>query len=646
MHFRHKKLALALATVGCLQTLGTPNSLAAVTNKSISYATESRPLSEVIAQVQYSLGAPISLKGGVNPNMMVQGEFSGPNGYALISQLAKRLNLEWAATDSEVFLAPVGTQTTEQIAIGNPELANAVARKLTEQFKTRGSNISVTAAGNDINITGLSWWINSVKADAVMRATNDTRKDLVQSLTGKSAAGLSSVGPRDILINSTQPGGLSLMIFKLKNAWAEDKSANVGGAAQNVPGVTTLFSQLTGVPRVARPAQAPAGNKTDSSGTATNLPALPSIAGGYENSPFNSLVGNTSKEPPASDSKKADPIPMQRSVIADPRQNAVIVRDSADHYETYKQLINYMDQASPMIQIDAYIIDLQMSEANQLGFGLSWQGNLQGSVVPGGVAAAPPGAVANPTPANVILSSTQGAQLLSRISALETRGLSQVVSVPTVLALNNLEAAFSTRQNFYVQVNGSSNGNSSLTSVTAQTFLRVTPMFTNEGENDEAKRIKMVLNIQDSSVDYADVVNGLPQVTENQIATQAVINNGDTLVIGGQVVRKVVDGDSGFPFLSRLPILGLFFGQRSRQYNEYLRIYIMSTRLLGEDSIQAASAAVSQPNGVISNNKMLREDLPKVMQGTRIPTNPNVNLAPGEKEQDSMNSIFMPVPTR
>lgn len=626
--------------------LSAQTTFAAVTNKSISYSTESRPLSEVIAQIQYSLGAPISLKGDVNPSMMVQGEFNGANGYDLVGQLAKRLNLEWAATENEVFLAPSGTKVTEQIALGSPELASAVARKLTEQFKNRGSNISVSAAGNDINITGLSWWITAIKSDTVMRATNDTRKDLVQSLTGKSAANLSAIGPRDILLSPTQPGGLSLMIFKLKNAWAEDKTANVGGSSQNVPGVTTLFSQLTGVPKVARPTTVASNNKNDSSGTATNLSPLPSVAGGYDNSPFNSLVNNTSKDTPASDSKKADPIPMQRSVIADPRQNSVIVRDSGDHYETYKQLINYMDQASPMIQIDAYIVDLSMSEANELGFGLSWKGNLQGSVVPGGAAAAPPNAVANPSTPNIILNSSQGAQLLTRISALESRGLSQVVSVPTVLALNNLEAAFSTRQNFYVSVAGSANGSSSLTSVTAQTFLRVTPMFTNEGESDDAKRIKMVLNIQDAAVNYAVNSTGLPQVTENQIATQAIINNGDTLVIGGQVVRKVIDEDSGFPFLSRMPILGLFFGQRSRQYNEYLRIYIISPRLLGEDSIQAAAVSTSQPNGTISNVKMLREDLPKMMQGTKIPTNPNVNLAPGEKEQDNMNSIFMPVPTR
>lgn len=641
MHFRHKKLVLALVAIGSLQFMDAQTTYAAVTNKSISYSTESRPLSEVISQIQYSLGAPIVLKGGVNPSMMVQGEFDASNGYELIGKLAKRLNLEWAATENEVFLAPSGTKVIEQISLGSPELASAVARKLTEQFKNRGSNISVSSSGNDINVTGLSWWISAVKSDAVMRATNDSRKDLITSLSGGTAANLSAIGPRDILISPTQPGGLSLMIFKLKNAWAEDKSANVGGAQQNIPGVVTMFSQLTGIPRVAKPTPVKAGNKNDPSGTASNLAPLPAIAGGYGNSPMNALVGNTSKEEsPSSGAKKEEPIPNQRSVIADPRQNAVIVRDNSDHFDKYKQLINYMDQATPMIQIDAYIVDLQMNEANQLGFGLSWQGNLQGAVVPGGAAANP---VTNPTPANVILNSTQGAQLLSRISALESRGLSQVVSVPTVLALNNLEAAFSTRQSFYVQVEG--NQDASLTSVTAQTFLRVTPMFTNEGESDEAKRIKMLLDIQDSAVNYAATpTTTLPQVTENQIATQAVVNNGDTLVIGGQVVRKVIDGDSGFPVLSRLPIVGLLFGQRSRQYNEFLRIYIISPRLLGEDSIQAAASSIAQPNGVISNNRMLRQDLPKMMQGTKIPTNPNVNLAPGEKEQDNMNSIMMPIP--
>jgi type II secretory pathway component GspD/PulD (secretin) len=640
MRPRHKKIVILMASMSCLSLLGTSKAYADITNKPISYSTESRPLSDVINQVQNSLGGPINLKGGVSPNLMVQGEFSGNNGYAFIAQIAKKLNLEWAATDNQVFLAPAGSVATEQISVGNPDLANAVARKLTDQFKNHGSNIAVSPSGNDINITGLSWWINAVKGDAVTRAMTDSRKELLQSLSDKSTTGLGVVGPRDILINSSTPGGLSLMIFKLKNAWAEDKTANVGGAQQNVPGVSSLFSQVTGVPKLMKPPTGPAGNKNDPSGTATSIPPLPAIAGGFGNSPMNTLVNNTSKDDNSQDNKKADPMSNQRSVIADPRQNAVIVRDSSEHYDTYKQLINYMDQSAPMIQIDAYIVDLQKNEATDLGFGLSWSGGKFGnsSVTPGGA-----GTPASP---NVILSSQQGVQLLSKISALETRGLSQVVSVPTVLALNNLEATFSTRQTFYVPVQG--NQDASLTSVTAQTFLRVTPMFTNEGEGDDAKRIKISLDIQDSSVDNAQSsqVSGLPQVTENQIATQAVVNNGDTLVIGGQVVRKIIDGDSGFPFLSRMPILGLLFGQRSRQYQEFLRIYIISPRLLGEDSLQAAAASVNQPNGTISNNKMLREDLPKIMQGTSMPSNPNINLAPGEKEQDNMNSIFMPVPTR
>jgi hypothetical protein len=157
----------------------------------------------------------------------------------------------------------------------------------------------------------------------------------------------------------------------------------------------------------------------------------------------------------------------------------------------------------------------------------------------------------------------------------------------------------------------------------------------------------MLLNVQDSSVDNAQSsqVSGLPQVTENQIATQAIVNNGDTLVIGGQVVRKVLDADSGLPFLSRLPIIGLLFGSRARQYQEFLRIYVISPRLLGEDSLQAASASVTQPNGTVTNSRMLQQELPKIMQGTSLPSNPDIKLAPGQKEQDGQNSIVTAVPT-
>ena len=641
MIFRPLKSVLALAASLSLQLCVASVATAALTTKPISYFTESRPLSEVVNQVQSNLGAPISLRGGVNPDLVLHGEISGKNGLEFVAQVARQLRLEWAATDNEAFLAPAGSGVTEQIPVGNTELARMVSRKLNEQFRNRGSRISVNVSqnGRDINVNGLSWWINAVKNDVIARTINESRKELIQTLSGQAPASASVVQPRDISINSSQPGGLSLMIFKLRNAWAEDKTANVGGAQQLVPGVASMFSQITGIPRLSRQTNAPLPNRNDPSGTASNIAPLPAVAGGFGNSPMNALVNNTSKEDTSAESRQSDPFLNQPSVIADPRQNAVIVRDYGERYDSYKQLINYMDQSSPMIQIDAYIIDLQKNEATELGFGLNWSaGGFGGSSVN-------PGGARTPVSPNVILNSTQGAQLLTQIRALETRGLSQVVSVPTVLALNNLEAVFSTRQSFYVPVQG--NQDASLTAVTASTFLRVTPMFTNEGEADNAKRIKMLLNVQDSSVDNAQSsqVSGLPTVTENQIATQAIVNNGDTLVIGGQVVRKVLDADSGLPFLSRLPIIGLLFGSRARQYQEFLRIYVISPRLLGEDSLQAASASVAQPNGTITNSRMLQQELPKIMQGTSLPSNPDVKLAPGQKEQDGQNSIVTAVPT-
>ena len=641
MHFRHKKLVASLAVLGCLQFSMQGAAYASITNKPISYSTESRQLFEVINQIQNSLGAPIYLKGNINPSMLVQGEFNGNNGYEFLAQLAKRLNLEWAATSNEAFLAPMGTKTSEVIQIGTPELATAVANKLNILYKTRGSNISVSASGKDITIVGLSWWIEAIRAEALGKDIDDTRKTMIQSLSGRAMSTYADSAPRDMLISPTRAGGLGLMVFKLKNAWSEDKIANVGGSSQTIPGVATLFSQLTGIPKIARASSTPIGPKLDASGTASVVPNLPNIAGGL--APLATIANNTApkeEQNEKADQKKTEAIANQRSVIADPRQNAVIVRDTVEHYDSYKQLIKYMDQSSPMIQIDSYIVDLQINQATELGFGLSWTGGALGG--PGGSNVNPGGAVTSP---NVVLSQSAGIQLLSRISALEQRGLSQLVSVPTVIALNNLEAQFSTRTSFYVQVPG--NQDAALASVTASTFLKVTPMFTHEaGDSENTRRIKLLLNIQDSTINSAPsaLISNLPQVTENQIATQAVVNNGDTLVIGGQVVRKIIDNDSGFPFLSKLPIVGLLFGQRSRQYQEYLRIYVINPKILGDDSLQAATSSADQPSGTITNNRMLKDDLPRIIQGTGIPTSPNINLGPSQSEQNRQNSILKAIP--
>ena len=633
-----KATVVALVLAGCISVGFINNAISAVTTKPLSYSTMSRPLSEVIAELQPAIGAQILIRGGLSPNVMVQGEFSGSNGYVVIAQLAKNISADWATTDNEVFLVPAGQTTTETFPIGNKEIAKASAQRAADILKGRGSNLSAQESGDNISITGPAPWVKAFTANVLPTIIGDARRELMKQISGTT---ISSPSPADVLIPASSPNGLSVMIFKLKNAWVDDKQANVGGTSVLVPGVATMFRQLTGIgaPGAPKVVAAPV-NPNDPAGISQKLPPTPAVVGNTNPTGLlSSLLENaTSKQPETASANNAPPPGESvRSVLSDPRNNSIIIRDHEGMYDKYKELIAFLDQPSNMIQIDSFIVDLSTSQASEFGFGISWGSSTsgsQGTVNPGGSA---------PTNPNVIFQGNAGAQLLSNIRMLEARGESQIVSVPTVVALNNLEAIYSARNTFYIQTQGFQDA--SLTAVTASTFLKVTPMMSADMSDKTHRRIKMLLNIQDSNVVPAATAGGLPSVVENQIATQAIINDGDTLVVGGQVIRKNNNTDAGVPYLSRLPLIGALFSSRARNYEEYVRIYIIRPRFLGEDSVQATGFSANNPSkDIITDNDLIKRQLPRIIQGTAIQPLAPVNLEPGQKEA-SPKSIFSTVPS-
>ena len=189
--------------------------------------------------------------------------------------------------------------------------------------------------------------------------------------------------------------------------------------------------------------------------------------------------------------------------------------------------------------------------------------------------------------ANVILQGVRGAQLLANIRALESTGDTEMLTVPSVVTLNNLEATFSARENFFVRVAG--NQDASLNRVTAETLLKVTPLVSGNPGSGQDRRIRLLISVQDGSVDgsVGAVVDTLPRTLENQISTQAVVKGGDTLVIGGQVVRKRINSLSGLPILGSIPLLGHLTNTRSTEVAQFVRLYVVRPRLLGEDSSTA-----------------------------------------------------------
>ena len=391
--------------------------------------------------------------------------------------------------------------------------------------------------------------------------------NLTESLSPKAKVVATSSFSK-VLYDPKSSEKLGLMIFQVHNAWADSKA--LGSAT--VPGVAQLFSQYVGIP-ISKPIM---GNAA----AISNAPTRVTREGADQPKQVTgSLASLFTKNVPAAAPEAGAPADApqnvtfgQRGVYADPRLNAVLVRDKVEFFETYKQIIALLDKPVDMVQMDAMIVDINKEKALQYGINWNW-----------GVAAA--GAIGT----NVVLGAGHAAnKLLANIAASQTNGDSETFAVPSVVTLNNSEAVFSASQNKYLKVSGSYDA--SVNKVTAETALRITPLIANESNSvafDE-RRVKLLINVADGGFD--DITSDQPTTTQNQINTQAVVRSGDMLVIGGNVVRKKISKSSGVPVLSTLPGIGALFGQQTESYTEYVRVYIIRTNILGEDSKSAREA--------------------------------------------------------
>ena len=354
-----------------------------------------------------------------------------------------------------------------------------------------------------------------------------------------------------------------LMIFQVHNAQVDDRKSTVNGNIKVTPGVATLFRQFIGL-------QGPTSAPAPAAAPAPNTPQPPAPVTNSAQSLMSLFVKGADSSPDVS--------VQSRGVYSDVRLNAILVRDKVSLFESYKGIIAILDRPADMVQLEAFIVDVQKDQVQNLGINLG----LGGSVA-----------------TNLILQPFSGRKLLASLNAMQTQGLAETLSVPSVVSLNNEQALFSSRQNFYISVAGQYNA--TVNQVTAETQLLVTPQIANESPDvpfDE-RRVKLLVNVQDANAN-ANTTNSatnlgvvssntttLPSTTENQITTQAVVRSGDTLVIGGQVVRKKLGSTSGLPGASKAGIFSFLFGQTTDEFHDYVRIYVVRPKILGEDSATA-----------------------------------------------------------
>jgi type III secretion protein C len=296
-------------------------------------------------------------------------------------------------------------------------------------------------------------------------------------------------------------------------------------------------------------------------------------------------------------------------VRAEPRTNAVIVRDTPDRMPMYARLIEALDIETALLEIEASVIDISDEKSESLGVdwrlhgrrfdvagspnGLAGRGNL-----PDNQRNAANDLLYSNNPLSVgaglvgtLIFGNERNYFLARVNALAEQGDARLIARPRVLTIDNTEAVLQSTREFYVRVAGRDEVD--LFNVSLGLTMRVTPTVVDDGQG---VRVKLVVRIEDGAIQGNSSVDQIPIVSRNAIATQALVGDGQSLLIGGYRIEERRNDRSEVPGLSRVPVLGWLFGQRGKSVQRVERMFMITPRIVNlrqvaEAALQPAPAA-------------------------------------------------------
>ncbi len=297
------------------------------------------------------------------------------------------------------------------------------------------------------------------------------------------------------------------------------------------------------------------------------------------------------------------------SATVDRRTNTLLVQDTADRLDAIRRLIAKLDVPVRQVLIESRIViandDFARDLGAKLGVGKRVSNNagttraLVGGGLPGDIAQSgdfgsfinnPPAAdppteallvdlpVANPAlAANLIIGAANRQFLRLEIEAMQAEGRGEVVSNPRVVTSDQQAALI--RQGVEIPyLEASSSGAATVSFKEAVLALRVTPHITPDD------RISMDLEVSKDSV--GQVFEKVPSINTRAVKTQVLVDNGDTVVLGGIYERTHRNEVDKVPLLGDIPILGHAF-RTTRKVNNKSELLIFVTPKIIKQALAA-----------------------------------------------------------
>ncbi|MBK8188262.1 MAG: type IV pilus secretin PilQ [Cellvibrio sp.] len=298
------------------------------------------------------------------------------------------------------------------------------------------------------------------------------------------------------------------------------------------------------------------------------------------------------------------------SGTVDERTNSIIITDTSERIEAFKRLVDQIDIPIRQVMIEARIVVANNNFQRELGIrwgGMSFYRDNNATVDIVGSQEALDTANGNgdspsqffdnlatgqdatidltandmvdlattgtPAGSAAVGILTDNAYLDLELTALENTGYAEIVSQPKVITSDKQTASIRSGKEIAYQ-EASASGATSTSFKEAVLLLEVTPQITPDN------RIIMDLSVSKDAL--SAVVNGVPTIDVTRLDTKVLVNNGQTVVLGGVFSVDTAKSENKVPVLGDIPFLGRLFKRTLTRTDKSELLIFITPRLMAE----------------------------------------------------------------
>ncbi|MDD4962767.1 MAG: type IV pilus secretin PilQ [Gallionella sp.] len=282
------------------------------------------------------------------------------------------------------------------------------------------------------------------------------------------------------------------------------------------------------------------------------------------------------------------------SVTADIRTNVLFVQESPSRLEKVRELVNKIDVPLRQVMIESRVVIASNKFGRSLGSRLSYnsvdtfgvgggaRGNIGANQVVNGPLAGTTATINTPnvnlpvaaagTFSMLLFNSSLTKLLGLELTALETDNQGKVISSPRVLTMDKKMANIAQGVKIPYNTAGTATTAAGIAFIDATLSLTVTPQITPDDH------VIMDVIVTKDSPQVA--VTGTPSIDTNKVTTQALVENGGTVVIGGVYQQDASSAITKVPLLGDIPLLGYLFRSKVAADNKSELLIFITPKII------------------------------------------------------------------